>query len=360
MEREQARALTLEVIAKLTVQSVAKIPSLADAFVNSMKGKTAIITGGVTGLGYNVTNRLAEAGANVVIASRSPQKGEKAEKEFQERGYEVSFCPTDVTDVEACRRAVAFAEEKYGQVDILVANAATWSMYSYLDMPENEFDTVMDCDLKGEYFMGQATTRSMVKNKVPGKIVFVSSSGCVPPCPTLCSEKLWTSTAAYSRTTRNSLGVIPWKAANLATGSMNEDKLRAYVAAQSIEIPDTLVENEVSAIICELQCRRRYGRYECLAGNGSLTYSPTELDEKNETIRAEAVQAVKTRLVIQRVIEEQQIEVAPQELEAGAHAIAERKQMPFEMVKRFLGTNFGMLSRDLKERKAINYICNQV
>ena len=181
MEREQARTLTPEVISNLTVQSVANIPSLADVFVHSMKGKTAILTGGATGLGYNVTNRLAEAGANVVIASRSPQKGEKAEKEFREKGYEVSFCPTDVTDVEACRRAVAFAEKKYGKVDILVANAATWSMYSYLDMPEEEFDAVLNCDLKGEYFMGQAAARSMVKNKVQGKIIFIASTarkGC--------------------------------------------------------------------------------------------------------------------------------------------------------------------------------------
>lgn len=181
MDREQARALTPEVISNLTVQSVAKVPSLADVFVHAMKGKTAIVTGGATGLGYCVTNRLAEAGANVVIASRSLQKGEKAEKEFREKGYEVSFCQTDVTDVEACQRAVAFAEEKYGKVDILVANAATWSMYSYLDMPVEEFDTVLNTDLKGEYFMGQAVARSMVKNKVAGRIVFVASAarmGC--------------------------------------------------------------------------------------------------------------------------------------------------------------------------------------
>ena len=175
MEREKARALSPEVVMNLTAKSTENLPSLSDVFVHSMAGKTAIVTGGATGLGYCVVNRLAEAGANVVIASRNLQRGEKAEKEFRQKGYEVRFCQTDITKVSDCYRAVDFAEENYGKVDVLVANAAAWSMYSYLDMPEEAYDTVMNTDVKGEYFIGQAVARSMVKNKVPGKIVFVSS-----------------------------------------------------------------------------------------------------------------------------------------------------------------------------------------
>lgn len=175
MERESARALSPEVIMNLTTRSTENLPTLSQVFVHSMEGKTAIVTGGATGLGYCVVNRLAEAGARVVIASRSKEKGEKAEREFREKGYQVCFCQTDVSKVEDCYQAVEFAEKQYGQVDILVANAATWSMYSYLDMPEEEFDRILNTDLKGEYFMGQAAARSMVRKKISGKIIFISS-----------------------------------------------------------------------------------------------------------------------------------------------------------------------------------------
>lgn len=175
-ERETARALTPEMIANLAAGTTAQLPSLVDIFVSPFKGKTAVVTGGATGLGYNVVNRLAEAGAKVVIASRNLKKGEKAVAEFKAKGYEVSFCQTDVTVVDSCYRAIEFAEKIYGKVDILVANAATWSMYSFLDMPEEEFDKVLDTDMKGEYFMAQAAARSMVRNKVKGKIVLISSA----------------------------------------------------------------------------------------------------------------------------------------------------------------------------------------
>lgn len=181
MEKPKAAAMTPEMIASFSTRSVQAIPSLAEVFVSALKGKTAIVTGGATGLGYNVVNRLAEAGANVVIASRSAEKGEKAVREFREKGCTVSFCQTDVTSVDACYQAVAFAEKTYGKVDILVANAATWSNYAFVDMKEEAFSAVMDTDLKGEYFMAQAAARSMIRNKVHGKIVLISSAahlGC--------------------------------------------------------------------------------------------------------------------------------------------------------------------------------------
>ncbi|MCI9507605.1 MAG: SDR family oxidoreductase [Oscillospiraceae bacterium] len=59
---------------------------------------------------------------------------------------------------------------------MLVTCAAGWSSYSYLDLPEDVYDRVMDTDLKGSYFLGQAAARYMVTNKVKGKIVFISSA----------------------------------------------------------------------------------------------------------------------------------------------------------------------------------------
>jgi len=77
--------------------------------------------------------------------------------------------------VSDCYAAVDYAVAQYGSVDIVVANAAVWSMYSFLDMPEAAFDAVINTDLKGEYFIAQAAARVMVAQKTKGKIVFISS-----------------------------------------------------------------------------------------------------------------------------------------------------------------------------------------
>lgn len=161
---------------RLAFESVQRTQPLQDVFCTCLQGKTALVTGGATGLGYSVVNRLCEAGASVVIASRNESRGLRAQEEFRAKGYQVSWVQTDVTRVEDCYRAVAFAEETYGGLDILVANAAGWSNYAYLDVPEEVFDRVVDTDLKGAYFVGQAAARSMVRHKVRGKIVFIASA----------------------------------------------------------------------------------------------------------------------------------------------------------------------------------------
>lgn len=138
---------------------------------------------------------------------------------------------------------------------------------------------------------------------------------------------------------------------------MDEEKLQQYIEAQCLTVPQDMIENELSLLVTELQCRRRY---ENLAGGGPLSYSQRELELKMAELRVEAVHSVKTRLVIQQVIKEQHIQVSSEELELEARAIAARKDMPIEMVRGFLGDNFEMLETDLKERKAIEYICNQI
>jgi len=171
----------------LANDSIKTIASLQDVFCKSLKNKAALVTGGATGLGYNVVNRLCEAGASVVIASRNETRGNKAVAMFKERGYEVSWIRTDVTKVEDCYKAVEYTVNTYGKIDILVANAACWSNYSYLDVPEDEFDRIIDTDLKGAYFTGQAAARAMVRDKIKGKIVFISSAAHLGEGPTrLC------------------------------------------------------------------------------------------------------------------------------------------------------------------------------
>lgn len=161
--------------AELARKSVEKIAPLSEVFCN-LAGKVALVTGGATGLGYNVVNHLAEAGAKVVIASRNEERGNAAVADFTARGYETAFVACDVTKVDECYAAVDFAVECFGNIDILVTSAAVWDEMAYLDVTEEVYDNVVDIDLKGSYFMGQAVARNMVANKTKGKIVFISSA----------------------------------------------------------------------------------------------------------------------------------------------------------------------------------------
>ena len=173
MAETQQRRIDPEALSRM---NLAKVSPLQDIFVNCMRGKVALVSGGASGLGYMVVNRLCEAGAKVVIASRGEARAQRALEDFHSKGYEVSWVQTDVSKVASCYAAVDYATATYGGLDVLVTCAAGWSSYSYLDLPEEVYDRVMDTDLKGSYFLGQAAARYMVANKVKGKIVFISSA----------------------------------------------------------------------------------------------------------------------------------------------------------------------------------------
>lgn len=147
--------------------------------IMDQEGKVAIVTGGAAGLGYNIVNRLGEAGAKVVIADYNQELGKKSEAEFQEIGYDVTYIPTDIRVIAEIQNCVDKTVEIYGGLDILVNNAAVWRFAPFLDVSEDLYDEVLDTDLKGLYFFAQIAGRYMAKNKVKGKIVNVASVACV-------------------------------------------------------------------------------------------------------------------------------------------------------------------------------------
>lgn len=160
----------------LAGMSLQNLKSLEQIFCKGLQGKTALVTGGSTGLGFNVANRLCEAGASVVIAARNEKRGANAVKLLKDKGYTVSFVRTDVRNVSDCYAAVDYAVKTYGKLDIAVAVAAGWDNYAFLDVPEEVYDRIMDVDCKGAYFTAQAAARHMVANKIKGKIVLISSA----------------------------------------------------------------------------------------------------------------------------------------------------------------------------------------
>ena len=142
--------------------------------VFELNGKVAIVTGTV-GLALLVINRLAECGAKVVFGARTEEWGQMAEETMKAKGYDVSYLKTDVRKVEDCFALIEFAEKIYGTVDIVVPVAATWGARAFVDMKEEEWDDIIDTDLKGQYFTVQAAARSMIRGGKGGKVVTIAS-----------------------------------------------------------------------------------------------------------------------------------------------------------------------------------------
>lgn len=163
----------------LARKHVDKAPKVEDLV--SLEGKVALVSGGTYGLGYAVAYRYLSAGAKTVITGRNEDKGRRAVAEFKELGFgdNVSFVKCDVTKVDDCYAAVDFTEKTYGKVDILANIAAVQNLYCFLDVPESEYDRMMDTNLKGTFYMCQAACRSMIRNKIGGYIVNCSSTGSV-------------------------------------------------------------------------------------------------------------------------------------------------------------------------------------
>ncbi len=142
----------------------------------SVKGQAAIVTGGTSGLGFCAAQRLCQGGAKVVIAGSTQEKGDTAVELLRSKGYEVSFCRTDVRNESDVERLVAFTAETYGSVDILVTSAGVWSFAHVYDMPEEEFQRIIDINLVGAFRCAKHVSRYMIEHQVRGKMVLVSSN----------------------------------------------------------------------------------------------------------------------------------------------------------------------------------------
>ena len=140
---------------------VNEAPPLEEIFL--VKCKVALVTGGTSGLGFNVALRLLQGGAKVVLASFSETEGENALGLLAENGFgtdRVAYCKVDVTKEEEVEEMVQFVDQTFGTLDILVTAAATWSYAHIYDLPEEAFQKVIDVNLTGEYIVARAVGRT--------------------------------------------------------------------------------------------------------------------------------------------------------------------------------------------------------
>ncbi len=137
--------------------------------------KAALITGASRGIGKEIARKLAKEGYNIALNYRSDENvAQVVKKELEKSGVQVLLLKGDVSKMEDCERIVNDAIENFGTIEILVNNAGITRDKLILRMSEEDFDDVIDANLKSAFMMMKVLARHMSKNRY-GKIINISS-----------------------------------------------------------------------------------------------------------------------------------------------------------------------------------------
>lgn len=140
----------------------------------SLSNKIAIVTGASRGIGSAIAHNLSKAGAKVVLISRSIDALKSVESEIKSNGGEAISITADVSNLESFTNAISQVVETWGTVDILINNAGITKDNIILRLKEEDWDAVIDINLKGCFNGIKAVTRPMLKSR-SGRIINITS-----------------------------------------------------------------------------------------------------------------------------------------------------------------------------------------
>jgi NAD(P)-dependent dehydrogenase (short-subunit alcohol dehydrogenase family) len=140
-----------------------------------LSGKVALVTGASSGLGVHFARTLAAAGASVAIAARRADRLASLQAELLNAGVKAAAVELDVQSGKSVNAAFDAAEKMLGAIDIVVNNAGISIVKPALDMPEEDWDAVVDTNLRGAWLVAQTAAKRWVAAKRPGVIVNIAS-----------------------------------------------------------------------------------------------------------------------------------------------------------------------------------------
>lgn len=141
----------------------------------NLESKVAIVTGGATGIGRSIALGLAKAGATVVVNYNTSENDAKALcEEIKSLGQNCDYIQANISKFDEAAKLIDFAYEKYGKIDILVNNAGITKDNLIMRMSEEDFDRVIETNLKGTWNCSKHVLKYMTKQRY-GKIINISS-----------------------------------------------------------------------------------------------------------------------------------------------------------------------------------------
>lgn len=206
-----------------------------------LKGKTAVITGSARGLGKAIAIKLAKMGANIVLNDiPSSDALDATAEEFRAAGYNVAVTRGDVRKAEDSKEMIKAAVDAFGSVDILVNNAGITKDKPMLMMSEEDWDLVLDINLKGAFLCTKAAAKVMIKQR-SGKIVNIASVAGVYGNP---------GQANYSSSKAGLIGLTKTTAKELAARGITCNAVAPGLIASKMTdiLPDEVKQNYLNNI----------------------------------------------------------------------------------------------------------------
>jgi len=140
----------------------------------SLAGKTVLITGASSGIGWATALAFASKGANVVLTARREERLRELRDKIRESGGTAVFIAGDATDEATAEECVALAESEFGRLDILINNAGAGNYKNLVDTSVDEYDWLMDVNMKSSFLFARQAAPGMIAQK-SGEILFISS-----------------------------------------------------------------------------------------------------------------------------------------------------------------------------------------
>ena len=156
-----------------------------------LDGKTALITGGSSGIGLAIAKAFIASGARVIICGTNQAKLDKAVSDIDCEAVKGMIC--NVRDVNALPEKVEQASKIFaeGRIDILVNSAGLTSAHNFWTTDERDYDSLMETNAKGTFFMSQAVAMHMIEKKIKGHILNISSASAMRPAWTPYQMSKW-------------------------------------------------------------------------------------------------------------------------------------------------------------------------
>ena len=227
-----------------------------------LEGKVALVTGSSQGIDQAIAIHLAAEGADIIIDYRSHTEGaEETKLKVEATGRKGLIIKADLSLVSDVRRMVSEGIQHFGKLDILVNNAGMEKNASFWEVSEEDYDNVLNVNLKGVFFATQAIVQHLIETKRPGKIINISSVHEELPFPhftSYCASK--GGVKMMMRNLAIELGPLGITVNNVAPGAINtpinksllEDKEKLSAVIKNIPLGRLGEPQDVASLVAFL------------------------------------------------------------------------------------------------------------